>query len=89
MGDELGTETSIGLLVGSSAMSEPIFNFRLNRERRFFYEFFVEKLVFSSFRQYLVEVESRYKIFLILMYFFFARAVLRHGKCLQISSHNS
>ena len=78
MGSELGTETSVGPLVGSSAMS-PIFNFRLGRERRFYYEFCVEKLVFLSFRQYLVEIESKYVDFNV---HFFARAQC----CVRVSA---
>ena len=76
MGSELGTETNI------SISSRRVFSyvstyFRLGRERRFYYDFCGDKLVVLSFRQYRVEIESKYKNVSILIYFIFsAHAVL-------------
>ena len=57
-------------------------NFRLDRERRFYCEFCVVKLVFLSFRQYLVEIESNYKLCLIFLYIRF----LRMQCCARVSA---
>ena len=69
MGGELDTETNIsniGLLLRSSAIYVST-NFRLDRERRCCYEFCAEKLVFLSFRLYLVETKSKNKNVFILI----------------------
>ena len=88
MGGEMGSETNIDLLLGSSTLSPT--KFRLDRERRFCYELSAKKLVFFCLRQYLVEIESNYKHVIIFHTVFFpAHAVMCQGRCLQVSSPNS
>ena len=89
MGGQLGNETCIDVLLESSALSPP--NFILDRERRFLYEFSVEKLVLLSFRGYLGEIESgKKKMLEFFVYFLFCEcAVLCQGQRFQFSSPNS
>ena len=64
MGGELGNETinitNIDLLLGSSTSLQHTSPF--HGERRFYYEFSVKKLVFSSLHRYLIEIESNCKL---------------------------
>ena len=87
MGGELGNETYMDVLE-SSALST---KFHLDRERRFLYEFSVEKLVLLSFRGYLGEIESgKKKMLEFFVYFLFCEcAVLCQGQRFQFSSPNS
>lgn len=51
MGGDMSNKSYIGLVVGSSANSSPVFALIGSGD---------EKLVFPSFRRYLVEIESNY-----------------------------
>ena len=61
--------------------------FHLDRERRFLYEFSVEKLVLTSFRGYLGEIESgggKAKKMQFFIYFFFLMCNVVSGSALPI-----
>ena len=72
MGNELGNETGIDLLLVPPIASPP--NFALIENDDFITEFgwnLGQKLVFLSVRRYLVELESNYKHVIICMYLLF------------------
>ena len=73
----------------SSWVSIIIFNFNLDRERRFLYEFSVEKMVLVGFRGYLGEIESEkitlYQVEFFIQELFFLMHVQR---CVRVSASN-
>ena len=71
MGGELGNESNIDVLPGSSATPTPIFASIENDD--FVAKFVLKNLAFLSFRRYHVETESEYKNVSIFIYFFFLR----------------
>ena len=79
MGGELGDETYIDVSLVSLALSPT--NFHLDRERRYLYEFSLQKLVLLRFRGYLGEIDSGEKKLnnFFMYFFFFAFAVLCRG----------
>ena len=82
MGSELGNETCNDVLLVPSALYPP--KFHIDRERRFLYEFSVEKLGVLSFRGYLGVIESEKEIRIFRILFFL------HMKCgVRVSASNS
>ena len=82
MDGELGGETYIDVLLVSSAL--PPTKFHLDRERRFWFEFSVEKLVAFEFSR--ISRRDRKLRFFFFSSFFFACAALCQGQRFELSS---